>query len=79
MNLENIMLSEVRQMEKVKEPYDFTHVWNIKLKSTNKQKLRDTDNCWVVISGGKVGGEEVERVTGIKYTVIDRRRRDFGW
>ena len=79
MNLENIMLSEVRHMEKVKEPYEFTHVWTLKLKSTNKQKLSDTDDCWVVISGGKVGGEEVERVTGIKYTVIDRRRRDFGW
>ena len=34
------MLSEISQYEK--EPYDFTHVWDIKL------KLIDTDNSMVV-------------------------------
>ena len=40
MGLETIMLSEISQYEK--EPYDFTHVWDIKL------KLIDTDNSMVV-------------------------------
>ena len=31
MDLENIMLSEIRQSER-KIPYDFTHMWNLKNK-----------------------------------------------
>ena len=32
---ENIMLSEVSQIEKNQKPCDFTHMWDIKLKETN--------------------------------------------
>ena len=49
---DNSMLSGIRQ--KRQEPYDLTHVWDIKLKVTtkeNKQKLTDTDNSVVVTRG----------------------------
>ena len=39
MDLEGVLLSEVSQMEKDKYhmiSYDFTHMWNIKSKQTNK-------------------------------------------
>lgn len=39
MDLENIMLNEISQ--KNQEPYDFAHVWDIKLKATN-EKTRKT-------------------------------------
>ena len=54
-DLENIILSKVSQMEKVK-----THMWVIKLKATmNKQDtqtLIDTDSS-VVVTRGKGGWE----------------------
>ena len=44
---------------KSQEPYDFTDMWDVKLKATNKQtrhqKLIDADNSKVV-SSGKEGG-----------------------
>ena len=40
-NLKNIMVSEISQTGK--EPYDFTHMWDIKLKATNEQ-TRKTKN-----------------------------------
>ena len=40
-NLKNIMVSEISQTGK--EPYDFTHMWDIKL------KLVDTDSNVVVV------------------------------
>ena len=43
---------------KSREPYEFTHMWDIKLKATNeqarqadKQKLIDTDNTRVITKG----------------------------
>ena len=59
MDLENIMLSEKNQTEKSQEPHDFVHLWDMKLKTTNKknkQKLTDTDNSIVVTSGKEAGG-----------------------
>ena len=47
MHLENIMRREIRQ--KSEDPYDFTHLWDIKL------KLTDTDNI-VAVTGGKGDG-----------------------
>ena len=35
MGIENIMLSEISRTEKFKN--DFTHMWDIKVKATNKQ------------------------------------------
>ena len=41
MDLENIMLSEISQLEK-DIPYDFTHMWNLmdKLNKQNRDRLR---------------------------------------
>ena len=57
---------------KSQEPYDFTHLWDIKLKATNehtktnKQKLIDSDNSTVVTKGkGKY------RVKGVKYKATE--------
>ena len=38
MNLENIMLSEISQKGKRQEPYDFTHMWDLKLKTSDQTK-----------------------------------------
>ena len=43
------MISFVKESE---EPYDFTHMWDV------KQKLRDTDNSMVVTIGKGVRGSK---------------------
>ena len=48
---------------KGQEPYDFTHMWDIKQKSTNehsKNKLIDTDNNMVVTRREGESGEDEE-------------------
>ena len=42
-DLENIMLSEISQMES-QEPYDFTYMWDTKLKATNEQTRQTKNN-----------------------------------
>ena len=48
---------------KCQEPYDFTYMWNIKLKATNEQarntskKLIDTVGSMVVTRGKGIGGQ----------------------
>ena len=42
-DFENITLSENNSDRKSQEPYDLTHVWDIKLKATNKQTRQQTD------------------------------------
>ena len=53
-HLENMMLSEINQMEKVKN-HMISLMWNIKLKATSEQNKRtkflDTDNSMVVNRG----------------------------
>ena len=51
-----------KSSRKIQEPYDFTHICDIKLKATNeqtrkptKQKLIDTDNSTVISRGKGVG------------------------
>ena len=47
------MLSKISQKKSL-EPYDFTHMWDIKLEATNeqdKQKLMDSHNNLVVTIG----------------------------
>ena len=57
-----LMLSEISQTEKSKEPYDITHMWDIKLKETNEQarqtkkwKFIDIDTSMVVNCVKSVG------------------------
>ena len=45
--------------KKSQEPYDFTHICDIKQKATNK-KLIDTDNS-MAVTRGKEGWEEGKR------------------
>ena len=45
MDLETIMLSKMSQSEKSKEPYDLTHMWDIKL------TLIDTDHSTALTRG----------------------------
>ena len=46
------------------EPYDFSHMWDIKQKATNEQtKLMDTDNS-VVVSSREGGLQEDEEGKG---------------
>ena len=64
MDVQGIVLSEIRQR---KTPYDFTYMWNLKKKQTNKQvknKLVDTENR-LVVARGRCGGW-VKWVTGVK-------------
>ena len=42
-DFENITLSENNSDRKSQELYDLTHVWDIKLKATNKQTRQQTD------------------------------------
>lgn len=66
----------------LKTQYDFTRMWDITLKVTNrqtrqtsKQKLTDVDNT-VVVTRGEGGG--VEKGKG-RMTCGDVKRPDFGW
>ena len=60
MDLENIMLSKISQMEKVKKP-DFIHIWDIKLKTT-KEHTRHTKTHR---HRGKGAGRKEERGSNI--------------
>ena len=71
MVLENIMLSKISKRERRQEPYDFTHMWDIKL------KLIDTGNSMVAIKRERCGGRE-KRVKGGQI-FDDGRRLDFRW
>ena len=76
MSLENTMLSEISQMEKVKNHISL--MWNIKLKVTNEQtrqknkpKLIDTDNRMVGTRGKEGGGIEKDKGGGVKQMEIE--------
>ena len=47
MYLEGTVLSEISQTER-DMPYDFTYMWNLKIKKQNRNKLRDTQNILMV-------------------------------
>ena len=56
-----------RSQSENQEPYNFTYMWNIKLKApseqtrkTNKQKLIDTDKS-VTVTRGKMGRERASK------------------
>jgi len=48
MDLENIMLSEIRQRQ---IPYDITYMWNLKKNKENKNEHINTENRLVVSTG----------------------------
>ena len=48
--LESVMLSEISQTER-QILYDFTYMWNLKKKTNENTKLRDTKNKLVVVRG----------------------------
>ena len=58
--------------------YDFSHVWDIKLKTANKQ-TKQTKTCrhrqWY---GGYQRGRGTGKGEGVKYMVTERRF-DFRW
>ena len=63
MDLEGIVLSEIRQTEK-EISYALTYIWNLKKKKTHtythppkkqKTELKDTKNRLMVAKGGRVG------------------------
>ena len=55
MDLEGVMLSEISQRQ---IPYDFSYMWNLKNRQTNKQKkLLNMENRLVVARGWGVRGE----------------------
>ena len=65
---------------KGQEPYDFTHMWDIKLKSTKEQTRQTKTRRHRPQCGGYQGegwGELVKGKVGQIY--LDRRRFDFGW
>ena len=75
MNLENIMVSEISQREK--EAHDFTHMWYIKLKATNKKKTKQNKHraVWCLPERrelGEIGKSKGNQIHG------GRRRFDLG-
>ena len=62
MDLENIMLSEIKPVRERQISYDFTHMWNLMNKCTNKEngdRLIDGEqgDSW----GGRLGGGGTEQ------------------
>ena len=69
---ENVMPSEISQTENVHEPYDFTHMWDIKPKLivTNSMVVTRGKGWWLVKDkGSQIHGDRDDLTLGGRHVV----------